>query len=264
VARELATLPRRAGVFFADDHTFADIHRAEELCNRIRSEGAARRYGGYTRADTVVKHPDLFGAWRSAGLTGLTVGFEAVNDTRLSAMAKGTSTEINEEAIRILHRLDITPSAQLLVDPDFDEADFDALSEFVRRTNLSSPLFVVLTPLPGTILYEQQRSRITMPYDYFDFLHPVVPTRLSLERFLTRFVRLYHDAYSVQRNLRQRLQRAGLLPAPGGDRRALPRPVSLPVLAGWHLLAGPLENRLRRHVGLGPGATHGRDRQWSQ
>jgi radical SAM superfamily enzyme YgiQ (UPF0313 family) len=263
VARELGALPRRAIVFFADDHTFADVHRAEELCSRIESEGAARRYGGYTRADTVVKHPELFEAWHSAGLTGLTVGLEAVNDARLSAMAKGTSTEVNEEAIRILHCLDITPSAQLLVDPDFDEEDFDALSEFVRRTNLSSPLFVILTPLPGTILYEQQRSRITRPYDYFDFLHPVVPTRLSLERFLVRFAQLYHDAYSAKRNLRQRLQRVGLSPAPGGGRSALPRPVSLPVLVGWHLLAGPLENRLRRQLGLDRGTTQGRARQWS-
>jgi len=257
VARELAALPERAIVFFADDHTFADVRRAEELCSRIRSEGAARQYGAYSRADTVVKHPALFERWRAAGLDGLTIGLEAVSDERLAAMKKGTNAAVNEEAIRVLHRLGIIPSAQLLVDPDFDEGDFDALSEFVHRTNLGSPLFVVTTPLPGTDLYEQQRLRVTMPYEYFDFLHPVVPPRLGIERFLDRFVGLYHDAYSIRRNVRQRLQRAGMLPVPGGDRGSLPRPLSLPVLVGWHLLAGPLERRLRRQcrVGCAAGGT---------
>ena len=251
VARELEALPRGGvRVFFADDHTFADVHRAEELCRRIQHEHAGRRYSGYTRADTVVKHVELFEAWRRAGLKDITIGVEAASDARLSRMQKGTSTRINEEAIRILHRLDITPFAQLLVDPDFDEKDFDELSEFVRRTNLSHPIFVILTPLPGTVLYEQQRSRITMPYEYFDFAHAIVPTRLSLERFLVRFSRLYRDAYSLRRNLRQRLQRAGVRPAPRGDRSELPRPVDLLRLAGWHVLAGPLESRLRRHHGL--------------
>jgi hypothetical protein len=90
-----------------------------------------------------------------------------------------------------------------------------------------------------------------MPYEYFDFAHAIVPTRLSLERFLVRFSRLYRDAYSLRRNIRQRLQRVGLRPAPRGDRSELPRPVDLLRLAGWHVLAGPLERRLRRHYGLG-------------
>ncbi|MGA2642841.1 MAG: radical SAM protein, partial [Spirochaetia bacterium] len=250
VARELETLPRGVRVFFADDHTFADAQRAEELCRRVQHENAGRRYTGYTRADTVVKHPELFAAWRRAGLKDITIGLEAASDAGLSKLGKGTSTKINEEAIRILHRLDITPFAQLLVDPDFDEDDFDALSEFVERTNLSHPLFVVLTPLPGTVLYEQQHSRINMPYEFFDFAHAIVPTRLSLDRFLVRFSNLYFDAYSLRRNLRQRLQRVGLLLAQGGDGSEFPRPVTLLMLAGWHVLARLLEGRLRRHYGL--------------
>jgi len=250
VARELRALPRGVRVFFADDHTFADAHRSRELCGRILREGAGRRYSGYTRADTVVKHPQMFEAWRGAGLKDVTIGLEAADDAGLSKLRKGTSVRVNEEAVRILHRLDIAPFAQLMVDPDFDEDDFDALSLFVQRANLSHPIFVVLTPLPGTIVYEQEQTRINLPYEYFDFAHAIVPTRLGLEQFLARFSRLYREAYSVRRNFRQRLQRAGLLAAAGGDRRSLPRPVSMLMLAGWHALAGPMVRRLRRDYGL--------------
>jgi radical SAM superfamily enzyme YgiQ (UPF0313 family) len=253
VARELAGLPRgRVRVFFADDHTFCDARRAEELCERIRSEGAGRRYAGYARADTVVKHPRLFERWRAAGLRDLTIGVEAARDSQLAKLAKGTDTRLNEEAIRILHRLDIVPFAHLLVDPDFTEEDFDALEDFVNRTNLSHPFFPVLTPLPGTILFEEKRGQIRLPYQYYDFAHATVPTRLDPERFFARFIKLYFGSFSLRRNLRQRLQRLGLLAAPDGRREELPRPVSLPVLAGWHLMVVPLVARLRRHYASAP------------
>ena len=251
VARELSLLPKgHRRVFFADDHTFSDVRRATELCRLIRRENAGRHYAGYTRTDTVVKHPELFEAWRKAGLQDITIGVEASNDRFLSRMGKGTSSKVNEEAIRILHRLDIIPFAHLLVDPDFGEEDFDALSDFVQRVNLSHPIFVVLTPLPGTVLFEEKRSQINLPYEYFDFMHAIVPTRLGLERFFARFLELFFDAYSLRRNLKQRLQRAGLLPAPNGLRQELPRPVPLLTLVGWQIMVRPLEKKLRRQYGL--------------
>lgn len=265
VARELAALPRGpVRVFFADDHTFSDTRRAEELCELIRLEGAGRRYAGYARCDTVVRHPRLFECWRAVGLRDLTIGVEAAQDSRLDRLAKGTSTKVNEEAIRLLHRLDINPFAHLLVDPDFTENDFDELAAFVDRTNLSHPFYVVLTPLPGTILYEEKRGEIRMPYECYDFAHAIVPTRLEPERFLARFLRLYYDSFSLRRNLRQKLERLGLRPPTGGSREELPQPVSLGALAGWHLMALPLAAKLRRHYrsaelrkeGTAPGRVH--------
>jgi len=247
VARELSAIPRGARIFFADDHTFSDTDRAGELCQRIRHEGAGRYYAGYSRTDTVVRHPELFERWRQAGLREITIGVEAASDARLAGLRKGTCSAVNEEAIRILHRLGINPCAHLLVDPDFGEEDFDELFDFVCRTNLSHPIFVVLTPLPGTALYEAKRSQINLPYEYFDFMHAIVPTRLDPERFLTRFLRLYYGSYALRRNVRQRLQSLGILPPTGGTRRELPRPVPLITLAGWHVMAKPLAAKLRRH-----------------
>jgi len=247
VARELSALPRGARVFFADDHTFADTDRALELGRLILNEGAGRRYAGYSRTDTVVSHPELFERWRQAGLDEITIGVEAANDARLSRMRKGTCSAVNEEAIRVLHRLGITPCAHLLVDPDFAEEDFDELFDFVLRTNLSRPIFVVLTPLPGTALYEAKRSQINQPYERCDFVHSIVPTRLAPERFAERFLRLYYDSYALPRNLRQRLERLGILPPASGARRDLPRPVPLITLAGWHIMARPMAAKLRSY-----------------
>jgi hypothetical protein len=55
--------------------------------------------------------------------------------------------------------------------------------------------FPVLTPLPGTDLYEQVRSEMmTHNYDYFDFIHTLLPTRLPLEAFYEEYHQLYASA----------------------------------------------------------------------
>jgi len=55
----------------------------------------------------------------------------------------------------------------------------------------------VLTPLPGTALFEQvQEALTTRDWDMFDLTHAVLPTRLSLERFYREYARLYTVAYS--------------------------------------------------------------------
>ena len=54
----------------------------------------------------------------------------------------------------------------------------------------------MLTPLPGTRLYEEHRD-LVMQTDpqLFDFQHAVLPTLLGLEAFYTEFASLYATAY---------------------------------------------------------------------
>jgi hypothetical protein len=50
----------------------------------------------------------------------------------------------------------------------------------------------VLTPLPGTELWESTKSQITTTdYNLFDVMHLVLPSKLPPERFFQRLARLY-------------------------------------------------------------------------
>lgn len=54
--------------------------------------------------------------------------------------------------------------------------------------------FTILTPLPGTRLYQQRRDELlTDDYSCFDTLHAVLPTRLPRETFYRRFADLYRQ-----------------------------------------------------------------------
>jgi radical SAM superfamily enzyme YgiQ (UPF0313 family) len=82
--------------------------------------------------------------------------------------------------------------------PEWRQEDFRELRQYCRNLGLSFAGFAVLTPLPGTDLYEQSKDQlITNNYDYFDFIHTVLPTALPLKDFYNEYYQLYMKAFNV-------------------------------------------------------------------
>ncbi len=201
VVEELAQLPEEVElVYFADDNSLHSVRRAWRLSELIRERKIKKKLSMYARADTVVKHPDLIESLKSAGLDYLTLGIEAISDEDLGVLNKKISVEKNDQAIRILHKLGITNSAHFIVHPEYIEKDFDALYRYVCEMDLFQPVFTVLTPLPGTRLYQENRDRLAITnYDFFDHVHSVLPTKLERKEFYSQFMNLYAKCYSYRR-----------------------------------------------------------------
>jgi hypothetical protein len=59
-----------------------------------------------------------------------------------------------------------------------------------------------LTPLPGTDLYQEVSDQlITHDYDYFDFIHTLLPTALPLKEFYAEYRGLYARALGLKEQL---------------------------------------------------------------
>ncbi|MCP4581198.1 MAG: radical SAM protein [candidate division Zixibacteria bacterium] len=203
VFEEVKSLPTNTHrVLFADDNTFSDIKRAKALACLLQDWGVKKEYSGYCRADTIVNNPELFRMWKKIGLANLTIGIEATNDRSLTELNKSISSDINQEAIRILNDFKISFSTYFLIDPGFEEKDFKAIGGYIEHHNIIRPRFVITTPLPGTSLYQKRKAEIMMDYDYFDFMHWVTPTRLKEKDFFNYFTKLYYDAFSLRRYLK--------------------------------------------------------------
>lgn len=182
-------------VFFADDESLIDAQRMSRLATLIGEAGIRKRYFLYGRSDTIASNAELLARWRDVGLERVFVGLEFWRDEDLDYVGKGSTTRDNERAVEILLDLGIEVYASLIVRPDFSEADFGALRDYCRDLDLEVATFPVLTPLPGTDLYQEVQSEmITHNYDYFDFIHTLLPTRLPLERFYDAYHRLYTSA----------------------------------------------------------------------
>ena len=79
----------------------------------------------------------------------------------------------------------------------FTEEDFAEFRRYCRSIDLSFASFAVLTPLPGTELYDQVEGQLlTHAPEFFDFIHTVLPTALPLEAFYSEYARLYAQALS--------------------------------------------------------------------
>ena len=195
VVAELQTLPAGTrSIFFADDHFLQHIPRAEALAKLIQHEGIQLRYSFQTRSDSVVRRPDVIEQWARAGLFTAFIGFEAFRQSELDAMHKSNTVRVNTEAARILHENGVHIWGAFIVDPAWDVDDFSQLIDYVKMLHIGFPQFTVMTPLPGTEIFPQQRAALTQTQHHlFDLAHPVVPTRLPLEKFYEQMARLYRE-----------------------------------------------------------------------
>jgi len=189
-------------VFFADDESLLDSQRMMELANLIKERGISKKYFLYGRSDTISHNPELIKVWKDIGLERVFVGLEFFRDEDLKYIFKKSTLDDNNKAVKILQDLDIAIYASLIVLPDFTESDFSELRAYVKKLKLDFAGFTVLTPLPGTDLYEEVESQlITRNYDFFDFIHTVLPTQLSLKEFYKEYLNLYKKGISRWRSL---------------------------------------------------------------
>jgi len=202
VIEELQTI-EEPNVFFCDDESMRDARRMDDLADRIREAGIRKRYFLYARADTIMRHPELFAKWRDIGLSQVLVGMESFSDERLRVLGKGITTEQQQSAVRILEKLGILLYASFVVDPGFSRDDFQALRRYIRKLKIRYAAFSVLTPLPGTRLYAERRGDLLEDKpELFDFLHALLPTALPLPEFYAEFARLYKNAIPLKYGLR--------------------------------------------------------------
>jgi radical SAM superfamily enzyme YgiQ (UPF0313 family) len=182
-------------VFFADDESMLEAERMSRLARLIKSSGINKQYFLYARSDTIVRNPSLLEEWRDVGLARVFVGLESFKKEDLSYIRKKSTIEDNDRAVRILHDLEIDIYASFIVRPSFSQSDFNDLLRYCHQLQVDFASFSVLTPLPGTDLYEEVKDQlVTEDYDYFDFIHTLLPTRLPLNVFYREFANLYFRA----------------------------------------------------------------------
>ena len=85
----------------------------------------------------------------------------------------------------------------MLSNPAWNVMSGESLPEYLSRA-----IKAVLTPLPGADYYEEVKDRlITRNYDFFDFIHAILPTTLPLEEFYEEYYQLYRRAIPFGRQL---------------------------------------------------------------
>jgi methyltransferase len=194
-------------VIFIDDNSWENLKWAEQLCYGIKNAGIKKKYQIYARSDLIVRSPHLIEKWREIGLKAILVGFESFNDEDLKKLNKRSTVSKNTEAAQIMKANDVDIIGYFMVDPSYTEEDFKRLIEYVHYLDIDQPIFSILTPFPGTKLYEEVKDQlITNNYEYFDGMHSVMRTAVPGPRFYECYRRLFSKAYPKGKLIRKILQ----------------------------------------------------------
>jgi radical SAM superfamily enzyme YgiQ (UPF0313 family) len=197
VVRDVAALGDVNTIRLVDANTFGNVQIARDLADRLIQAGVRKPLVADVRSDTVVNNPGLFEHWRKAGLAVAVIGFEEISDRRLLQLNKRNTVATNIEATRILKTLGIRIVGDFIVSPDYEDADFDRLETFIQQSDIDLPIPAVLTPIPGTPLYERLRAQIIVDnLDYYTFTNAVVATKRAEKQFYQRYAGLLERCLS--------------------------------------------------------------------
>ena len=158
VIRDIYLLNNIPFIRMVDANTFGNPAASKDLCRKINNLGIRKRFIADVRADTVVRHYELLKEWKEAGLHAVVVGFEDIQDGRIEEYNKKYKADIISRSIELLHELNMLIVGDFIVPPDYTEKEFADLEQFIVAKGIQVPVLSVLTPIPGTPLYERMKE----------------------------------------------------------------------------------------------------------
>jgi len=210
---EIERLPGRH-LYFLDDHLFGNARFAGALFSGMRGMGRLWQAAGTVQS---VLKPGLLEKAVDCGLRSLFVGFETLNPVSLKAQNKYHNLNRDySAAIKRLHDLGLMINGSFVFGMDGDdESVFDRTVEWAVENGIETATFHILTPYPGTALYERMKPRITTDdWNLYDTRHAVfTPARMSAQALEDGYWRAYQDFYRWRSILKGASSKTNLLPA---------------------------------------------------
>jgi radical SAM superfamily enzyme YgiQ (UPF0313 family) len=195
--REIERLPGRH-LYFLDDHLFGNPRFAASLFDAMKGMGRLWQAAGTVKS---VLQPDLLEKAVRSGLRSLFVGFETLNPLNLQSQHKHQNLNRDyNAAIRRLHDLGVMINGSFVFGmDDDDETVFDRTVDWAVAQGVETATFHILTPYPGTVLYERLSAAgriFTHNWDLYDTRHVTFrPAKMSPEVLEAGYWRAYRDFY---------------------------------------------------------------------
>jgi len=206
VMTELRRL-RGRWVFFYDDNFAANRARAKELMRAMIAEKLNLKWTTQVRCDAA-RDPELLDLMKQSGCYYVYIGMESVDPAVLECYDKRQSVDEIHSAIGEFHRRGIRIHGMFIFGADQDRPE--SLREtvrFARRHHLSSVQFMILTPLPGTPLFEELEKEgrlLSRDWSLYDAHHVVHrPRHMSTFTLQVEFLKAFCHFYSLSAALRR-------------------------------------------------------------
>ena len=150
-----------------------------------------------------VKNEELLKLARESGCKALFFGVESVSEEKIKRMNKGMkSQKATIDAIKRIMGSGIIFHASLVFGFDDDEPSvFDETLEFMHKTKIPSASFNILTPYPGTDIYNNLKAQgrlITENWYYYDHCSVTFrPKKMSVDQLYEGYQYTKASFYSL-------------------------------------------------------------------
>ncbi len=183
---------------FVDDNLAGNLQYAKKL---FKAMIPLKINWGSQSSFNITKYPELMDLYAAAGGVYIFIGFESLSPANIKNMRKGINQpEKYAQGIKELHKRGITIIGSFVF--GFDEDDlsvFKRTVDFVNENNIEAPFYNILTPFPGTELYEEmKRNGLTHDFNWnhYDTCHSVItPKKMTSEELYNGWAWATRESY---------------------------------------------------------------------
>ena len=164
------------------DDNFGLGKRASELADELIQRGFSDDIMWFmqVRCDDVVNRASVLPKMRKSGLRWFLLGVESHSSNTLDSFQKGTTPEDARKAVKILKDNDIFSQGMFIIGQRQDTSKSMAdLREFVNILDPDLAIFAILTPFPGTKVFEEAKHNGWIEdwnWAHYDMVHAVMST----------------------------------------------------------------------------------------
>ena len=203
--------------YLIDDNIASNPHFLETLCKELEPLGMT---WSSQCSLSLAKNPRLLEAVRRSGCQILSFGLESVTQEGLDRLGKAwVKVAEHETLLDRITRAGIMPSSEMMVGTDGDtEESIRATRDMVERAKVPIPRFYILTPVPGSELFQRYQSEGRILHTDFRRYTGATcvhrPALLSPERLTELYWWLNRQIFSLGSIFRRTLLNRGFLRRP--------------------------------------------------
>jgi anaerobic magnesium-protoporphyrin IX monomethyl ester cyclase len=164
-------------VAFVDDTFNLFPKRVIETCRGIIERKLDLWWWCFSRVDLLLRNEDMTKEMVRAGAKSVFIGVESFNPKTLEELKKGVDVESSVQAVERLKKNGLEIHASYILGGLHETAGMiHETIRFAKRLDTNVAQFSILTPYPGTAIYEQVKDRISKwraPWSFFDAQHLV-------------------------------------------------------------------------------------------
>ncbi len=184
------------------DDNFGLGQRASRLCDEIINQGLSTEIMWFmqARSDDIIEHQNVLPKLRKAGNYWILVGLESHSSETLNEFNKDIDPSKAKQAMSLLKQNDIFAQATIIIGNRKDSHEsLNELRKWINEVNPDISIFMILTPFPGTELYQVASRNGWIEEDnwgVYDMVHAIMPTeKLSREEVQEELYKCYRGFY---------------------------------------------------------------------